>query len=872
MDKLQNQHLVLIDGYGFVFRAFHAFPPLHREDGVNVGAIYGFTSMLTKIILEFSCSHLAVVLDSGGKTFRHDIFPEYKSHRPPAPEELIPQFPLVRKAVSSLNIDILEKQGFEADDLIATFAKIASNQGIKVTIVSSDKDLMQLVDDNISLYDPIKSKFIKKEQVFEKFFVSPAQVTDVLALIGDASDYVPGVPGIGPKTAAELVSKYHNLEGIYQNLSDIPESKRKESLINNKHLAELSYKLVCLEDQVETSLGIDDIRIKIAHVDMFKDFLHEQGFRSLYTRAEKICNSFYNKNGEHHDPIRSIKIIQLKTAQELKDWLKKKTPSSGMLSIVYEAGFLCVASSTYEVALINCENNGLFQNKNFISELIKELEPYLNDASVTKFAHDVKKLYHIFSDYIHLSPSAWQAEDLQLISYVLNNGKHAHDLKSLIQIYFQLDPELELKQWLAYTSTLLIQLYSDFKQRLITEKLLVFYERVEKPLSKVLFGMEKAGIKINTDTLKELSLEFSGRSKILENQIYTQSGSTFNIGSPKQLATILFDKLGIESKTVKNSTNAEVLEELATQGYEIANDILAWRHLTKLNNTYTESLINSVDIKNRVHTNFQMTVTSTGRLSSSSPNLQNIPTHSPDGLKIKSAFISEDKHILISADYSQIELRILAHIADIAALKKAFLEGEDIHSITASEVFEVPLTEVTSSLRSKAKAINFGIIYGISSFGLSNQLNISRTEARKYIENYFKKYPGILQYIENTKDFARKNGYVETFLGRKCYIKSINDPNNAIRSFAERAAINAPIQGTAADIIKKAMILLDQEFLKEQLKAKILLQVHDELIIEVSEDITATIENKVKKIMESVVSLSAPLIIDITHGKNWAEL
>lgn len=867
----QNQHLVLIDGYGFVFRAFHAFPPLTRDDGTNVGAIYGFTSMLTKVILEFSCSHLAVVLDSGGKTFRHNIYPEYKSHRPPAPEELIPQFPLVREAVSALNIDILEKQGFEADDLIATFAKTASNQGIKVTIISSDKDLMQLIDDNISMYDPLKSKFIKAEQVYEKFGVKPEQVIDVLALIGDSADYIPGVPSIGPKTAAELIAKYHSIEGIYKNIDEIPASKRKESLVENKHLAELSHKLVILDDNVETNFSLNDLRIKIAHVEQFKDFLHKQNFKSLYTRAEKICHAFYHKNGEHHDPIRSIKIQQLNSSKELNEWLLNKVRSSGTLSIIFEAGFLCVASSTQEVAIINCESTGLFQNQSHIQEILSTLLPYINDPSIGKFVHDLKKFYHLLSKYGKITKSAWQAEDIQLISYVLNNGVHSHDLKTLIHTYFSLEPELELKQWLAYSSALILQLYHNFKQRLVSEKLLVFYERVEKPLSYVLFQMENSGIKIDKARLKEISIDFTNRSLDLEKEIHQMSGCQFNIGSPKQLAEVLYEKLGIENKS-KNSTNADVLEELSTQGYEIAGKILTWRHLTKLNNTYTNSLMNNADAEDRVHTIFQMTVTSTGRLSSTSPNLQNIPIHSKDGLKIRSAFIAKEGYQLISADYSQVELRILSHMANIIPLKQAFLNNQDIHKITASEVFEVPLEEVTYELRSQAKAINFGIIYGISSFGLANQLNISRSSAKHYIENYFNKYPGILQYMEATKAFAREKGFVETLLGRRCHIKAINDTNNAIRNFSERAAINAPIQGTASDIIKKAMILLNNEFEKNNLPATILLQVHDELLIETKVEHAQEIQELTKKIMESIVTFSVPLLVDVSLGKNWAEL
>ncbi len=879
----QNQHLVLIDGYGFVFRAFHAFPPLKRDDGTHVGAIYGFTSMLTKVLLEFSCSHLAVVLDSGGNTFRHDIYPEYKSHRPPAPEELIPQFPLVREAVSSLNIDILERKGFEADDLIATFAKTASNQGIKVTIISSDKDLMQLIDDNISLYDPLKSRYIKAPQVIEKFGVRPDQVIDILALIGDSADYVPGVPSIGPKTAAELINKYHSLDGIYQNIDDLPASKRKQSLIENKELAYLSQKLVILDDQVSVSSSLDDLRIKISHVDQFKEFLQKQNFNSLYNRAEKICHNFNHKNGEHHDPILSAKILELKNLDDLKTWLSRKTSASGQLSIILEAGFLCISCDPAEIVICatsESANTGLFQTNSELSikSISEALLPFINDGSVTKILHDAKRFYYIISEHYPINEAAWQSsDDMQLISYVLNNGLHNHDLKTLVQTYCNLKADLELKQWLSYSALMMLQLWSKFKLRLAKEKLLILYERIEKPLSSVLYKMEKSGIKIDQLRLKEIAIDFAERCFKLEEEIYALAGCNFNLASPKQMAEVLFEKLKLQSdeQKAKNkalSTNAEVLEELALQGHKIAELILSWRHLSKLNNTYASSLSKNADKNSRIHTNFQMTITSTGRLSSSNPNLQNIPIRSEDGNKIRSAFITETGYQLISADYSQVELRLLAHIAEITTLQTAFLNDQDIHTSTASEVFKISLEEVTPELRRQAKAINFGIIYGQSAFGLANQLGISRSDANKYIEAYFTHYPGIKQYMEKTKIFARENGFVETLLGRKCYTKTINDSNNAIRSFAERAAINAPLQGTAADIIKKAMIQLNNEIEKQKLPAKILLQIHDELILEVKNESIEEVSQLTKRIMESVITLSVPLKVNISHGKNWAEI
>jgi DNA polymerase-1 len=862
----QNQHLVLIDGYGFLFRAFHAYPPLTRADGVNVGGVFGFTSMLIKVILEFSCSHLAVAFDPGGKNFRHTMYPEYKAHRPPVPEDLIPQFPLIREAVASLNIDILEKVGFEADDVIATLAKMASNQGIKVTIISSDKDLMQLIDDNISMYDPLKSKTIKSEQVLEKFGVRPDQVTDVLALIGDASDNVPGVPGIGPKGAAELISQFHDLANLYQNIPSLKESKRKQSLIDNKEIAFLSQKLVILDDQVDTGIQLDDLQVKISHVDQFKDFLKKQNFHSLHNKAEKICQDLYQNNEQHHDPVRSIKIQELRNKQELEAWLMRKVHQSGNLSIILEAGFLCLACDNKEIAIIEGSSSvGLFQTGSQMHELTASLLPYLHDTSVTKIVHDAKRLYHITN-------ASWQADDIQLMSYVLNNGVHAHDLKTLVNTYFPQEPGIELKQFLAFSSLFMLELWSKFKQRLIGEKLLILYERVEKPLSQALFHIEKKGMKISQSRLNEIAKDFTERSLTLEQEIYKLANCQFNIGSPKQLAEVLFDKMGLKSKTAKNSTNADVLEELAIEGHKIAEVIMAWRHLTKLNNTYANNLGTNADNEGRIHTSFQMTVTSTGRLSSVNPNLQNIPIRTEDGLKIRSAFVSKEGCSLISADYSQIELRLLASMADVPSLKQAFAEGKDIHSITASEVFDIKLEDVTKELRRQAKAINFGIIYGQSAFGLASQLGISRTIANKYIEDYFIKYPGIKQYMEQTKEFARQNGYVETLFGRRIYISSINDANGGIRNFAERAAINAPLQGTAADIIKKAMIQLDIELQKQNLPANIIMQIHDELIIEAREDKLIEVKNLSKTIMDSVTTLKVPLIVNVSSAKNWAEL
>jgi DNA polymerase I len=868
----KDQHLVLIDGYGFIFRAFHALPPLKRGDGVDVGAIFGFTSMLIKVILEFSCSHIAVVLDSGGKTFRHDIYPDYKSHRPPVAEELKLQFPLVREAVSSLNISILEKQGFEADDLIATFAKAASNQGIRVTIFSSDKDLMQLIDDNISMYDPLKSRIIKEAQVLDKFGVPPKNIADILALMGDSADHVPGVPGIGPKTAAELIGKYHDIGSLYQNIDSLIPSKRKDSLIHNKELAMLSYKLVLLNDKVPSNIALEDLRIKVSHTEQFRAFVHQQNFKSLYDRADKICQAFNKKNEHHHNSFTNSIIIELSNKDELREWLKRKATLSGQITIILEADFLSIACDVSEVVLINFGKMDIKLREAEKKDFFNIISLYLNDSSIHKILHDVKRFYSIIDKYCVINDRAWEADDIELMSYLLNNSSHDHDLKTLINKYINPDVELELKEFLAQSTSSIFHIWTKFKQQLARDKLLILYERIEKPLSLVLYQIEKTGIKIDVEKLRKISKEFTNNSELLEQEIYQLANYKFNIASPKQLSEVLFERLNLPSKNAKHSTNAEVLENLSAQGHEIADKILNWRHLSKLNNTYTTSLIDSTDSLHCLHTNFQMTVTSTGRLSSINPNLQNIPIRSENGMKIRSVFIPRENNILISADYSQIELRLLAHMADVSALKQAFLTNKDIHLITASEIFAVPLDKVTPELRRKAKAINFGIIYGISGFGLANQLHINKKEAIEYIELYFNRYPEIISYMERIKTFARENGFVETIMGRRCYIKLINDSNAISRNFAERAAINAPLQGSAADIIKKSMILLHNKILSKNLPANILLQVHDELIVEASSEAVDEVKSLIKTTMESVVNLSVPMVVNINSGYNWAEL
>lgn len=945
---MTDKKIALIDGYGFVFRAYHSLPPLTRKDGTPVGAVYGFTNMLIKLLAGLHVSHAAVVFDSGSKTFRNDIYPKYKANRPPCPEDLIPQFPIIREAAESLNLAILEKIGFEADDIIATLAKQYSRKDFDVLIVSSDKDLMQLVDDKVSMYDAMKNKMISPNEVKEKFLVMPDKVLDILALVGDSSDNVPGVKGIGPKTAAELINKYDNLENIFLNLSDIKQEKRRQILQDGIENARLSKILITLKEDVELGISENDLEVKNIEPHKLIKFLGDQGFRSLVERVKKEFNisqeiinqellsakkteEIVKNKSENFSEIKKTKIIN--EEEFLK--LTKNILASEIVIIDFEENFEELTNITlstlkqdeelkeifyFEIANLKKEENSAIDLFNFSEEkklegslknefLVREIVKILENDSIKKIFFDTKRFLRLFlpmADEIAMqegprliTPKAniKSFEDVSLINHLLNssiknnfreliNINLAEDIPSLgfDTIFNEVEKsrvpaefeDLHKKQeFYSFKNFALWQLYKILYPKIFEQRLTNSYQTLEKPLISVLARMENIGVKIDIQKLALLSKEFEIKILELTKEIHQLCKEEFNIASTQQLSKILFEKMGLTSskksgKTGALSTKSSVLEELEAEGNEVASKILEFRKFSKLKNTYTDALPKEINKRTgRVHTNFSTTTTITGRLSSSNPNLQNIPIKTADGRKIRECFVAEKNNLLIAVDYSQIELRVIAHVAKIDALIQAFKEDKDIHRITAAQVFSLKEEDVTPEIRSKAKAINFGIIYGISGFGLAKQLKISRTEASEYIKNYFRTYPGIEEYMAKYKEFARQNGYVETIGGRKCFINGINDKNGMIRAEAERLAINAPIQGSAADIIKKAMIKLDKKLREITSNARIILQIHDELIIEAPENDAPNIAQIIKKEMENAMILDCLLKVDIEIGKEW---
>lgn len=922
-----SKRIALIDGYGFVFRAYYSLPPLTRKDGTPVGAVYGFTNMLIKLIASLDVSHLAVVFDSGSKTFRNDIYANYKANRPPCPEDLKPQFPLIRESAESLNLTILEKTGFEADDIIATIAKRASKEDYEVIIVSSDKDLMQLVNDKVFMYDAMKNKIIKEAEVKEKFQVSPNKVLDILALMGDASDNIPGVKGIGPKTAVELINQFGSLENIFENLDYITQDKRREYLTIGEDNAKLSKILASLKCDVDVGiLDIEELRIKSINPTNLINFLEEQGFNSLVSRVKKefsisenkVQSKNLSKQATNENSFKNIKKTKI-TNLEIFNNFYEEAKVNGIVTFDFFENFITISTNKFneipneifyfEISSINKDKNNqqddLFSfNKNtektinFVNNFeAKILQNLFEDNSIKKVFFDSKNFFRqiylpnfnnifnfVFEDVLlinHLLNSSIK-NNLDEIA-ILNLGENFEEFnfsKILDELGKNKIPEtfndLNTKiEFLSLKNFIIANLYKNLSPQIFTLKLSEAYTIYEKPLIKTLARIENFGVKIDTKILANLSEEFGKKIDELALEIYKISGEEFNIASTQQLSKILFEKLGLDSnkkskKTGALSTGVKVLEELAVQGHEIANKILEFRKYSKLKNTYTDSLPKEINKETRrIHSNFSSTSTITGRLSSSNPNLQNIPIKTFEGRKIRKAFIAEKNNILVSADYSQIELRVIAHIAKIDSLIEAFKQNKDIHKITASEVFKVSENEVTSEMRSKAKAINFGIIYGISSFGLAKQLGISRTEAKDYIDSYLKTYPGIENYMKEQIDLAQKNGFVQTISGRKCFIKDINNKNPILRNEAERLSINAPIQGSASDIVKKAMILLDKKLVDEGIEAKIILQIHDELVVETPEENAEKVQEILKKEMEQAIILDVLLKVDLSIGKNW---
>jgi DNA polymerase-1 len=911
-------HLYLIDGSGFIFRAFHALPPMVRSDGTPVNAVFGFITMLMKLLEDTEVGHLAVVFDSARRNYRHDIYPDYKAHRPEVPEELIPQFSLIRAACKAFNVCAVEAEGFEADDLIATYADQAVQKGAKVTVVSSDKDLMQLVNSHIDMLDPLKNKIISSKEVIEKFGVPPQQVVDVQALAGDSSDNVPGVPGIGIKTAAQLIQEFGNLETLLDNLDKIPQPKRREALQTNTHQARLSYQLVALCRQAPLPLALEYFERKPPERQDLVSFLTEQNFRSILSRISKLKTldgfSVSSPSSTSNEGSKSeYELVQ--TREALQKWIEEaryagivafdtETTSLDALnaelvgvSLCINPGKACYVPLAHKAALPQT----LFETTPApfttdlhqipFQEAIDLLKPLLRDPAVLKVGHNIKYDALVLLKYgIQITP----LDDTIVMSYSLDGTRHGHGMDELASLHLEHEtikyadvtgvgrkkitfddvPLEQARDYAAEDAEITLKLYHLFKPRLLAEHTTTIYESFDRALIPVLIDMESTGIAVDAQVLRKLSRDFTKRLAALEDDVYKLAGKSFNIGSPKQLGEVLFQDLGFETgkkgKSGVFSTSVDILEDLAAQGHGFPEKILEWRQLSKLKNTYTDALIEQIDHRTgRVHTTYSSTITSTGRLASSRPNLQNIPIRSEEGRKIRAAFVAKPGYKLLSLDYSQIELRLLAHMAKISTLQDAFRAGHDIHAATAAEVFGLSLNQVESEHRRRAKAINFGIIYGISAFGLARQLKISQGEASQFIKIYNERYPGIQAFMEMQKEKARQQGFVETLFGRKCYIFGINDRNPALRGAAERQAINAPLQGTAADIIKKAMITLYDILKEKKLQSKILLQVHDELIIECPEEEIEPVKQLASREMSRAAHLNIPLIIDSGVGENW---
>ncbi len=995
----KGDHLFLVDGSGYIFRAYHALPPLTRKsDGLQVNAVLGFCNMLWKLLAEMKDdkpTHLAVVFDKSEKTFRTDFYPDYKAHRPDAPEDLIPQFPLIREAVHAFEIPCLEQAGYEADDLIATYARLASEAKATTTIVSSDKDLMQLVGNGVTMYDTMKDKRIGAAEVMEKFGVGPDKVIEVQALIGDSSDNVPGVAGIGVKTAAQLIGEYGDLETLLKRAGEIKQDKRRQSLIDNAEIARISKRLVTLDRNVPLDVAVDELAVHAPDYKHLIAFLKAMEFNSITRRvAEKsgIDASAIEADGKlsssppplagevarrspkgegaagggsgelfalppqlspaggggragaspgsltpislaaaRAEKARAAKIDRSKyetvtTLPRLKEWIAR-AHELGVVAVDTETtsldpmqAHLCgfsLALAPNEACYVplghrdggSAGGSDLFAPESKLcagqiaeTEALAALKPLLEDAAVLKVAQNMKFDWLVFAQHGKKVGGIEIAgyDDTMLVSYVLDAGRSGHGMDDLSErwlghktihfadvagqgkskVSFDCIAIDKASEYAAEDADVTLRLWNVLKPRLAAEHVSSVYETLERAMPEVLARMERRGITIDRQVLSRLSGEFAQEQAGLEEEIKTLAGEPLNPGSPKQLGDILFGKMGLpggsKTKTGQWSTGARALEDLAEQGHELPRKILDWRQVSKLRSTYTEALPTYINpTTGRVHTSYALAATTTGRLSSSEPNLQNIPVRTEDGRKIRRAFIASPGMKLVSADYSQIELRLLSEVAEVPALRKAFQDGVDIHAMTASEMFGVPVKDMPGEIRRRAKAINFGIIYGISAFGLANQLSIAREEAGAYIKKYFERFPGIRDYMDETREFCRAHGYVVTLFGRKCHYPDIKNSNPSIRSFNERAAINARLQGSAADIIRRAMMRMEGELAKVRLKAQMLLQVHDELIFEVPEAEVAKTLPVVKRVMEDAphpaLALKVPLAVDARAADNWDE-
>lgn len=921
------RHVFLIDGSGFIFRAFHALPPMTRGDGTPVNAVYGFTNMLNKLLSETEADHIAVIFDAARKTFRSDIYPEYKAQRPPPPEELIPQFPLIREATRAFSVACVEQEGFEADDLIATYARQAAALGARVTIVSSDKDLMQLIGDGIDMLDPIKNRTIGPAEVMEKFGVGPDKVIDVQALCGDSVDNVPGVPGIGVKTAAQLILEYGSLEALLERVAEIRQPKRRETLQQNRDKALVSKRLVTLVNDVPVVEPLESFRVQPPDRQKLIAYLQENGFKSILARVQGALNVTAAAPAAAAEPAapkpppvpQSIDYQLVTSVQDLERWIAEAalagrvavdTETTGLnplrceivgVSLSVEPGRACYiplkhTSPEAQGSLALAGAGAAPEVPSLIprDQALALLKPLLEDPGVLKIGHNVKyDLQVLQACGIAMAP----IDDTMLLSYVLEGGAHGHGMDELsrlhldhktitfaevcgtgkAQVTFDKVPLDRALGYAAEDADVTGRLWRIFRPRLLAEHMVTVYETLERPLVPVLAEMERHGIKVDQAELRAMSEEFGRRMAVLEQDIHRLAGEPFNVGSPKQLGEILFERMSLpggkkSAKTGAYQTGADVLEGLAAQGHDLPRRVLEWRQIQKLKSTYADALVEQINPQTRrVHTNFSMAITTTGRLSSSDPNLQNIPIRTEEGRRIRRAFVAEPGHLLLSADYSQIELRLVAHVADVRGLKDAFHSGADIHAATASQVFGVPIEGMDPMVRRSAKAINFGIIYGMSPFGLAQQLGIPQGEAKQYIEAYFARYPEIRAYMETTRREARERGFVATPYGRKVFTPGILDKNPAMRNFAERAAINGPIQGGAADIIKRAMVRLPAALAEARLAARMLLQVHDELVFEVPEAEIEATAALVRQVMEAAATLSVPLVVDTGWGHSWAE-
>jgi DNA polymerase-1 len=990
----RGDHVFLVDGSSYIFRAYHALPPLNRKsDGLQVNAVLGFCNMLWKLLRDMPPdnrpTHLAIVFDKAEITFRNKLYPDYKAHRPPAPDDLIPQFALIREAVRAFDLPCLEQGGFEADDLIATYAREAGERGAIVTIVSSDKDLMQLVTDKVTMYDTMKDRRIGIAEVIEKFGVPPEKVVEVQALAGDSTDNVPGVPGIGIKTAAQLIVEYGDLETLLGRASEIKQPKRREALIDNAEKARISRQLVLLDDHVALDVPLAELAVREPDARKLVAFLKAMEFSTLtrrvaeYSQIDPADVEAEDKNksaaggrsagsppvpagdlfadqeaptrppasgrgsaapgksgGDRQDQSASLKgtpqALAAARAEEARktriDRGKYQTITSlgqlkTWLARVHDVGHFAVEAKSDSddpmqaeivgIALALAPNDacyvplghkqsgdgaglfaaGLAPDQIRTADALEALRPLLESAGILKIGFNIKFGAVMLAQH---GVTLRNHDDAQLMSYALDAGRNAHGLDALAERWLghanQTHGDLigsgkaklafdqvaidKATAYSAEDADVILRLWRVLKPRLVAERMTSVYETLERPLISVLARMERRGISIDRQVLSRLSGEFAQTAARVEAELQELAGEPINVGSPKQIGDILFGKMGItggtKTKTGAWSTSAQVLDELAEQGHEFPKKILEWRQVSKLKSTYTDALPAYVHPQtHRVHTTYALAATTTGRLSSNEPNLQNIPVRTEDGRKIRRAFIASPGHKLVSADYSQIELRLLAEIADIPVLKQAFREGLDIHAMTASEMFGVPVKDMPAEVRRRAKAINFGIIYGISAFGLANQLGIAREEAGAYIKKYFERFPGIRAYMDATRDFCRAHGYVETLFGRKCHYPDIKASNASVRSFNERAAINARLQGTAADIIRRAMVRMEDALAEKKLSAQMLLQVHDELIFEVPDDEVAATLPVVQHVMQDApfpaVLLSVPLHVDARAANNWDE-